>query len=161
KTGLAESGTFAPLTSLADPSPILVNPFAPTRLDAPSTNHDEPVCVAAPVRPAPTAGIPEAGPLPIGSVSTVPAPAGPAGASANAFVSPPPTNYQLDQVAAVVAPGPEPDDLPPADLDTGAGVQSAGVRALFDLRHPTTGPFPSNVFTVSDRTQNTDRRVNL
>ena len=35
------------------------------------------------------------------------------------------------------------------------------VRALFDLDHPDTGPFPSDVFTVRDRAHNTGRRVNL
>ena len=35
------------------------------------------------------------------------------------------------------------------------------VHALFDLQHPETGPFPSDIFTVADRTHNTRRRVNL
>ena len=35
------------------------------------------------------------------------------------------------------------------------------VHALFDLHHPETGPFPSDIFTVADRTHNTGRRVNL
>ncbi len=35
------------------------------------------------------------------------------------------------------------------------------MQALFDLGHPTTGPFPSNWFTVFDDTQNTWRRVHL
>ena len=35
------------------------------------------------------------------------------------------------------------------------------VHALFNLHHPETGPFPSDVFTVADRTQNTGRRINL
>ena len=38
---------------------------------------------------------------------------------------------------------------------------SAAVRAVFDLDHPDNGPFPSDVFTVRDRAQNTRRRVNL
>src|SRR5688572_27202160 len=33
------------------------------------------------------------------------------------------------------------------------------VRALFDLDHPDTGPFPSDVFTVVDPRHNTGRRV--
>src|SRR5260370_12975402 len=37
----------------------------------------------------------------------------------------------------------------------------AGVRALFDLRTPTTGPSPSDWFTVADSRHNTRRRVNL
>jgi hypothetical protein len=37
----------------------------------------------------------------------------------------------------------------------------SAVHALFDLRSPDSGPFPSNVFTVADNTQNTGRRVNL
>jgi hypothetical protein len=35
------------------------------------------------------------------------------------------------------------------------------VRALFDLDHPDTGPFPSDAFTVPDPAHNTGRRVNL
>src|SRR5260370_1248688 len=35
------------------------------------------------------------------------------------------------------------------------------VRALFDLSTPTSGPFPSNWFSVADDTQNTGRRVNM
>src|SRR5215813_14044080 len=37
----------------------------------------------------------------------------------------------------------------------------ADVHALFDLATPTTGPFPSDWFTVPDARQNTRRRVNL
>lgn len=40
-------------------------------------------------------------------------------------------------------------------------VRSDPVHALFDWTMPTTGPFPSNYFTVPDDTQNTGRRVNL
>ncbi len=36
-----------------------------------------------------------------------------------------------------------------------------GVHALFDLRSPTTSPFPSNWFTVADDTNITGLRVNL
>jgi hypothetical protein len=39
------------------------------------------------------------------------------------------------------------------------GAQSADVFALFDLRAPERGPFPSDVFTVVDATQNTGRRL--
>jgi hypothetical protein len=35
------------------------------------------------------------------------------------------------------------------------------VHALFNLHHLETGPFPSDIFTVTDRTHNTGRRVNL
>jgi hypothetical protein len=35
------------------------------------------------------------------------------------------------------------------------------VHALFDLSAPAKGPFPSNIFTVEDGTQNTGLRVNL
>jgi hypothetical protein len=42
-----------------------------------------------------------------------------------------------------------------------AQAQAAGVKALFNLDDPVTSPFPSNVFTVPDRTQNTGLRVNL
>src|SRR5262249_51007869 len=48
--------------------------------------------------------------------------------------------------------------------DTGndAGpVDTNSVHALFDLGSPQAGPFPSDRFTVADRTQNTGRRVNL
>jgi Bacterial Ig-like domain len=46
---------------------------------------------------------------------------------------------------------------------TEAAVQSprATVRPLFDLRSPERSPFPSDVFTVADGSQNTGRRVNL
>jgi len=37
----------------------------------------------------------------------------------------------------------------------------AAVHALFDLRTPATGPFPSNWFTVTDQSNNTRLRVNL
>src|SRR5215471_9211711 len=37
----------------------------------------------------------------------------------------------------------------------------ATVHALFDLQSPTTSPFPSNWFTVTDRSNNTGVRVNL
>src|SRR5262245_2933504 len=40
-------------------------------------------------------------------------------------------------------------------------TSSHAVRALFDLGHPESGPFPSDVFTVRDRSQNTRRRVSL
>jgi len=40
-------------------------------------------------------------------------------------------------------------------------ARSGGVHALFDLAAPTTGPFPSDWFTVPDRSQNTRRRVNV
>jgi virulence factor lipase-like protein len=42
-----------------------------------------------------------------------------------------------------------------------AAKPGGAVHALFNLDHPETGPFPSDVFTVADRTQNTGRRVNL
>jgi len=42
-----------------------------------------------------------------------------------------------------------------------AGKADSTVHALFNLHHPETGPFPSDAFTVADRTQNTGRRVNL
>jgi hypothetical protein len=38
---------------------------------------------------------------------------------------------------------------------------SGAVHALFDLTHPKTGPFPTDIFTVVDATHNTGRRVNL
>ena len=42
-----------------------------------------------------------------------------------------------------------------------AGAQSTSTRALFNLHHPDTGPFPSDAFTVEDSAHNTGRRVNL
>jgi len=44
---------------------------------------------------------------------------------------------------------------------TNAAKPDRAVHALFNLHHPETGPFPSDAFTVADRTQNTGRRVNL
>src|SRR5687767_8805966 len=38
---------------------------------------------------------------------------------------------------------------------------NSAVHALFNLQHPETAPFPSDIFTVADRTHNTGRRVNL
>jgi fermentation-respiration switch protein FrsA (DUF1100 family) len=38
---------------------------------------------------------------------------------------------------------------------------AAGIQALFDLSAPETAPFPSDRFTVRDRSQNTGLRVNL
>jgi hypothetical protein len=35
------------------------------------------------------------------------------------------------------------------------------IHPLFNLDHPETGPFPSDIFTVADRTHSTGRRVNL
>ena len=158
----AATDAFALPTGLADASLSLVSAFAPARRDTPRTTQDEPAPSAAAGSRVSTAGIPEAGSLPVGTASAMAAPPGSASVSLNVAAALPPPNYQLDQAAAaVVAPRPESDDLSPADLDTGAGVQASGVRPLFDLGHPTTGPFPSNVFTVPDRTQNTDRRVNL
>src|SRR5262247_1261123 len=40
-------------------------------------------------------------------------------------------------------------------------VWAAGVRALFNLDHPSGGPFPSDWFTVRDGSHNTGRRVAL
>ncbi len=47
-------------------------------------------------------------------------------------------------------------------LQMASGLNAvAAVHALFDLRTPTTGPFPSDRFTVLDASHNTRRRVNL
>src|SRR5713226_3372109 len=47
-------------------------------------------------------------------------------------------------------------------LQMASGLNAvAAVHALFDLRTPTTGPFPSDWFTVTDRSNNTRLRVNL
>jgi hypothetical protein len=44
---------------------------------------------------------------------------------------------------------------------TSANVAGGKVRALFDLRDPSIGPFPSDQFTVADASHITGRRVNL
>src|SRR5215831_10081519 len=41
------------------------------------------------------------------------------------------------------------------------GSTAGTVHALFDLRTPATGPFPSDRFTVADSSHNTRQRVNL
>ena len=46
-------------------------------------------------------------------------------------------------------------------LDADSSSPNGAVHARFDLDHPDTGPFPSDIFTVADRTHNTGRRVNL
>ncbi len=48
-----------------------------------------------------------------------------------------------------------------ASLGEGDRHGHRAVHALFDLGTPAGGPFPSNRFTVRDRTQNTRLRVNL
>ena len=40
------------------------------------------------------------------------------------------------------------------------GAPQTNVFAQFDLGAPETGPFPSDIFTVADPTQNTGRRLN-
>ena len=45
--------------------------------------------------------------------------------------------------------------------DLGVRALASGVHALFDLSTSHGGPFPSDVFTVLDRSQNTRLRVNL
>ena len=44
---------------------------------------------------------------------------------------------------------------------TSSTPADAAVHPLFDLSSPTRSPFPSDRFTVADRTQNTGRRVAL
>ena len=48
-------------------------------------------------------------------------------------------------------------NIKPANADK----PDRAVHALFNLRHPETGPFPTDIFTITDHTQNTGRRVNL
>jgi len=48
-----------------------------------------------------------------------------------------------------------------ASADVDSTSSNGAVRALFNLHHPETGPFPTDIFTVADRTHNTGRRVNL
>jgi hypothetical protein len=48
-----------------------------------------------------------------------------------------------------------------ADTDSPPLGPGGGVHALFNLDVKTEAPFPTNVFTVPDRTQNTGRRVDL
>lgn len=59
-------------------------------------------------------------------------------------------------VLCVSAPGTHP-------VPSEAAVQPLGatVRPLFDLRSPEGSPFPSDLFTIADASQNTGRRVNL
>jgi hypothetical protein len=58
-------------------------------------------------------------------------------------------------------------ELPALPVQSVADTQSppagprGGVHALFNLDVKTEAPFPTNVFTVPDRTQNTGRRVHL
>ena len=40
-------------------------------------------------------------------------------------------------------------------------LPAAGVQALFGIESPTAGPFPSDLFTIADRSHNTKLRVNL
>src|SRR5262249_43630422 len=66
-------------------------------------------------------------------------------------------------------PPPQGADLSPVvPLDPGTATAvsdmlagAIGVHALFDLRTPTTGPFPTDWFTVCEASHNTRRRVNL
>jgi hypothetical protein len=48
-----------------------------------------------------------------------------------------------------------------ASADVDSTSSNGAVRALFNLHHPETGPFPADIFTVPDQTHNTGRRVNL
>jgi hypothetical protein len=50
---------------------------------------------------------------------------------------------------------------PVGDIDSPPAGASGGVHALFNLEVKAEAPFPTNWFTVPDRTQNTGRRVNL
>jgi len=43
----------------------------------------------------------------------------------------------------------------------GSSLPNGAVHALFNLGHPATAPFPSDIFTVADHSHNTGRRVNL
>ncbi|MDQ3622307.1 MAG: hypothetical protein M3463_07440 [Verrucomicrobiota bacterium] len=51
--------------------------------------------------------------------------------------------------------------LTPHAVSSSKGERHRGVHALFDLATPAGGPFPSDRFTVRDRSHNTGRRVNL
>jgi hypothetical protein len=64
---------------------------------------------------------------------------------------------------APLAPNAASEGLTVADPVVAPTLQPSGetVHALFDLRTPAAGPFPSNWFTVPDPTHNTGRRVNL
>jgi len=48
-----------------------------------------------------------------------------------------------------------------SDLAPGPARSASPVRALFDLGAPSSGPFPTNWFTVRDPSHNTGRQVNL
>jgi hypothetical protein len=51
--------------------------------------------------------------------------------------------------------------LAQADLESSGFHRPSHIRALFDANNPSIGPFPTNLLTVDDDTQNTGRRVNL
>ena len=61
----------------------------------------------------------------------------------------------------VVDPGSQPVPMRNTNDSESTSPLNGGVHALFNLHHPETGPFPSDIFTVADRTHNTGRRVNL
>ena len=51
--------------------------------------------------------------------------------------------------------------LAQADLESRGSQRPPHIRALFDANNPSIGPFPTNLLTVEDATQNTGRRINL
>ena len=61
----------------------------------------------------------------------------------------------------VVDPAPQPVPVRNTNDSESTSPLTGGVHALFNLHHLETGPFPSDIFTVTDRTHNTGRRVNL
>src|SRR5205085_2686782 len=48
-----------------------------------------------------------------------------------------------------------------AQGDKGATRRKEAIQPLFGLTNPSDGPFPSDRFTVADKTQNTCERINL
>ncbi len=120
-------------------------PVAPFANSASSFRRD--VASPAPAEPQTAATFPVSF-APLGSRGDV---------SAGVFAPTLADAYLLDQAAAMVGFRSTAD----ADADPDAATRAAGVHALFDLGHPSTGPFPANVFTVPDETHNTGRRVNM
>ncbi len=152
----AETGDFTLLAGIAAPAAACVRALEqtpttgePGRVSAGSASLGALTQPRSPIHPPK--------PATVGVALSAPLAGGFTGLAASTMFAPVPvTNHELDQAAAAM--GLVHED---GDRETGGEVQSSGVRALFDLSQPQTGPFPANVFTVPDRSHNTGRRVNL
>jgi hypothetical protein len=98
---------------------------------------------------------PAAAPGPTQAVAVAPGPGGPGAASLSSYAAslPTPAPGAPADAGPLTAPG--------RDAAGAPQPQGGPVHALFHLDAPQGGPFPSDRFTVADRTQNTNRRVNL